>query len=143
MNTPAPTTLIHASCVAIDGRAVLITGPSGSGKSGLALRLMACGAALVADDQTELFLDDRRLMARAPDALRGMIEARGVGLLRAPALDEAEVALTVDLATPETERLPPRRTARFLGIECDLVLGTAHDHFPAAVLCYLRDGRVA
>lgn len=139
----APMELIHASCVAVGGRAVLITGPSGSGKSGLALQLMACGAMLVADDQTEVFLRAGRLMARGPLALRGLIEARGFGILRAPVLDEAEVVLTVDLATSETDRLPSWRQAEILGVHCDLVRGAPHAHFPAAVLCYLRAGRVA
>lgn len=137
------TTIVHASCVAVEQRAVLILGPSGSGKSGLALRLMAYGAALVADDRTELHLRDGVLVARSPSALRGMIEARGVGVLNAPVQDEAAVVLAVDLATPETDRLPQRHTVQFLGVRCDLVLGSRSDHFPAAVLCYLKHGRLA
>lgn len=134
---------LHASCVALDERAVLILGPAGAGKSGLALRLMALGAVLVADDRTELALRDGTLVARCPPALRGMIEARGLGILNAPVQDEAAVVLAVDLATPETDRLPPRRRVEYLGVACDLVLGSRHDHFPAAVLCYLRHGRLA
>lgn len=134
---------LHASCVAVERRAVLILGPSGAGKSGLALRLMAWGAVLVADDRTDLFLRDGALLARSPPDLRGMIEARGLGLLHAPALDEAAVALVVDLTRRETERLPPRRMVHLLGVACDLVLGSRHDHFPAAVLCYLQHGRCA
>lgn len=136
-------TTLHASCVAVDHRAVLILGPSGSGKSSLALRLMACGATLVADDRTDLFLRDGKVMARCPEQLRGMIEARGLGILHAPTQSEAAVALVVDLSSTETDRLPPRRSAFFLGVALDLVLGSPHDHFPAAVLCYLRHGRLA
>ena len=136
-------TTLHASCVAVDDRAVLILGPSGSGKSSLALRLIACGATLVADDWTDLFLRDGRLMARCPDPLQGMIEARGLGILKASTLTEAEVALVVDLSKIESERLPPSRSVEFLGVTCDLVHGSPHDHFPAGVLCYLKHGRQA
>ena len=137
------TAILHASCVAAGLRAVVILGPSGSGKSGLALRLIGMGARLVADDRTELFLREGVLMARCPTGLQGMIEARGLGILNAPTVAEAAVVLAVDLATPETDRLPPRRSVQFLGMTCDLVLGSRHDHFPAAVMCYVANGRTA
>ena len=135
--------LMHASCVAVSGRAVLITGPSGSGKSALALTLLAYGAGLVADDQTEVFLDSDRLMARCPSALTGLIEARGLGILAADPAGPAEIILVADLASPEPDRLPPRRKVMLLGTEVDLVLGRGNDHFPASVLCYLKGTRQA
>lgn len=135
--------LIHASCVAVAGRAVLITGPSGSGKSAMALALMAAGAALVADDQTELSLESGRLLARCPPALSGLIEARGLGLLTCDPAPPAEVALVADLSRPETDRLPPRRSITLLGQPVDLVLGQGNPHFPWAVLCYLKGSRQA
>lgn len=134
---------MHASCVAVSGRAVLITGPSGSGKSALALALMAAGADLVADDQTEVFLEGEALMARCPPALSGLIEARGLGLLRADAVASAKVALVADLSQPEPDRLPPRRSITLLGRPVDLVLGQGNAHFPWAVLCYLKGSRQA
>lgn len=137
------TTILHASCVAVGQRAVLILGPSGSGKSAFALMLMAMGAVLVADDRTDILLHNGVLVARCPAALRGMIEARGLGILNAPCLAEAVVTLVVDLATEETDRLPPRRSVQFFGVACDLVHRSHHDHFPAAVLCYLQHGRRA
>ena len=133
--------LMHASCVAVSGRAVLITGPSGSGKSALALALMAHGADLVADDQTALTLQDGLLTASAPPTLRGLIEARGVGILSAPALPQAQVVLVADLSQAERDRLPPRRKVTLLGCEIDLVLGRDNAHFPASVLCYLKGQR--
>ncbi len=137
------TAILHASCVAVDQRGVVILGPSGSGKSGLALSLIALGAVLVADDQTEIFLRDGVVTARCPTPLRGMIEARGVGILQAPVLAEAKVALVIDLGCKETDRLPPRRSVTLLGVACDLVHAGFTDHFPAAILCYVRHGRVA
>ena len=137
------TALMHASCVAVSGRGVLITGPSGSGKSSLALALMAQGADLIADDQTELTLQNTLLTAHCPPALSGLIEARGVGLLRAPAAAQAQVVLVVDLAMPEPDRLPPRRKVTLLGSTVDLVLGQGNDHLSAAILCYLKGTRQA
>jgi HPr kinase/phosphorylase len=135
--------ILHASCVAVEGRGLLILGPSGAGKSALALQLIALGARLVADDQTELTASAGRLTARCPASIRGLIEARGVGILRAPPLDSAEIALVADLGQTEDQRLPPRRTITILGCETNLVLHPQNDHFPAALLLYLRHGRQA
>lgn len=132
---------LHATCVAVEGRGVLITGPSGSGKSGLALSLMALGARLVADDQVTLSITEGALWATCPPAIRGMIEARGIGLLAADPVDAAEVVLVVDLGTPETERLPPRREVSYLGRTVALVRRGEGPHFPAALLHYVRAGR--
>jgi HPr kinase/phosphorylase len=135
---------IHASAVAIDGRAVLLTGPSGSGKSSLALELLALGGRLVADDAVYLALDPAgRLVARGPEATRGLIEARGVGILRADAVAEAPVALVVDMGTAEAERLPPRRSVTLLGVALPLLHKAESRCFPAAIRQYLRYGRNA
>jgi HPr kinase/phosphorylase len=122
---------------------VLITGAPGAGKSTLALSLMALGAELVADDQTELFLEDDNVMARCPATLRGLIEARGLGILTAPPAGPSRVVVTVDLDLPEPDRLPPRRKVTLLGNEVDLVLGRGNDHLPASLLCYLQGTRHA
>ena len=74
-------TRLHATCVAIDAAGVLLLGPSGSGKSDLALRLIDGGAKLVADDQVALEVRDGRLMASAPSRLPPLLELRGVGLV--------------------------------------------------------------
>lgn len=140
--TPAGLT-IHATTVAHAGRGLVILGPSGSGKSGLALQLMGMGAALVADDRTILHRRENRLIASCPPAIRGRIEARGVGILAAEAIDEAEVHLAVDLSVAETERLPPLRHVEWLGVPIALVHHLQSPHFPAAILHYLASGRVA
>lgn len=133
--------IVHAGAIAVQGRAVVIAGASGRGKSALALRLMALGAGLVADDRTCLWRDGARLWADAPQALRGRIEARGVGILRAPAVGPAEVALWVDLDRQETARLPDWHRIECLGLSLPLLHDAAMPHFPAAIMTYLLHGR--
>jgi HPr kinase/phosphorylase len=134
---------MHASCVALGDRGLLIIGPSGSGKSSLALRLISLGAALVADDQTTLTVETGRLVARCPAPIRALIEARGVGLLRAPSVEAATIALVVDLGQTEDQRLPPTRRFTILGCSADLVLQSPHPHFPDALMLYVSHGRQA
>ena len=93
------------SCVAIDGRAVLIEGESGAGKSDLALRLIDRGAALVSDDYTLLQRDKRELIASAPDNIAGKIEVRGLGIITMEHAERVPVALLVRL-TDQPERMP-------------------------------------
>lgn len=120
-------TMLHASCVALQRpdrtwRAVLITGASGTGKSSLALELMSRGARLVADDRTLVRRDDDRLIAACPPAIAGLIEARGIGLIRATAVDRVQLALIVDLDDAERDRLPPPRSAHLLGLTLPRIL---------------------
>jgi HPr kinase/phosphorylase len=140
--TPA-SDIVHGSCVAVDGRGLLILGPSGSGKSALAMRLLSLGASLVADDRTALGVEAGSLVARSPAPIAGLIEARGVGILHALAVDRADVALVADLGQTETERLPPQRRITILGCVVSLVLRVQNDHFPDALMLYLRYGRQA
>lgn len=147
--------ILHGSCVALGApqsgpgvdlpRGVLILGPSGAGKSALALRLMALGATLVSDDRVEIAADPagEGLVARAPAAIRGLIEARGLGLLGAETCDAARLVLVVDLGQEETERLPPLRQTVLLGRPVPLVLRVQHGHLDVAVLQWLKGGRVA
>ena len=108
---------LHASCVSIDGVALLLRGASGAGKSDLALRLLDAGAALVADDQTCLQCEDGLLMASAPERLRGLLEIRGLGPVRMPAAAPAPVALLLDLVPlREVPRLPEPRYESILDV---------------------------
>ena len=105
--------LLHATAVAIDGRAVLLRGAPGAGKSDLALRLIDAGARLVADDQSALARRGDVVIVRAPAAIAGLLEVRGIGIFRLDALAEAPLALIVDLAPADAvERLPARRIER-------------------------------
>lgn len=132
---------LHASCVAHRGRGLLILGASGTGKSGLALEMMARGAALVADDRTLLRRDGGGIIADAPDSLRGLIEARGVGILRARAHGPVALALAVDLDRAEPDRLPPDRRLDLFDSHLPLVLGAGRVHLASILLQYLDSGR--
>lgn len=132
---------VHASAVVMGGRGLLVTGPSGSGKSALCLSLMGRGAVLVADDRVRLWRDGDRLMADAPASLAGLIEARGVGILRAEPAGPARIDMVVDLGLAEDQRLPPWRMRAVLGIELPLVLGPFTPHLSAALRQYLLAGR--
>ena len=107
--------LIHGTCVALGSQAALIRGPSGSGKSDLALRFLALGAEpgfeplLVADDQVWVERQsDGCLVASAPPTLAGKIEVRGLGIVQVPHREAALLALAVDLVLPqEVPRMPP------------------------------------
>jgi HPr kinase/phosphorylase len=128
--------LLHATAIAIDGRAVLLRGASGSGKSDLALRLIDAGARLVADDQSELCRRGAEVIVRAPAAISGLLEVRGIGIMRLDALAEAPVALVVDLVLAETiERLPARRCETILGLALPLIRVAP---FEASVTAKLR-----
>lgn len=139
--TFGPITL-HATCVALGARGILIRGASGAGKSALALQLMGHGAQLVADDQTILTRHDDAIFATCPPNLRGMIEARGIGLLAAKPRKTAKICLIVDLDQIETDRLPPKRNSDLMGVPIDLVFGSTSGHLPYGVLQYARAGRL-
>ena len=96
---------LHATSVAIDGRAVLLCGRSGMGKSDLALRLIDRGAVLVSDDYSLIKRIDGRLIATAPDTIRGKMEVRGLGIVAMPVVDDAPVALLADLFD-KVDRMP-------------------------------------
>jgi serine kinase of HPr protein (carbohydrate metabolism regulator) len=124
----ADTLLLHATCIALDGSGVLLRGAPGSGKSDLALRLIDqpgrgtgtddIAGRLVADDQVHLKRRGDRLFAAPPPALAGLLEIRGLGIVRIPHAEEVPVRLVVDLVPEGTiERHPDRpATAEFLGL---------------------------
>ena len=129
---------LHASTVAIDGRAVLIEGRSGAGKSDLALRLIDRGAELVSDDYTLVVRQGTGLIARAPGTIAGRMEVRGIGIVDLPHAADVPVALIVQLDT-EVLRLPERRTRKVAGVEVrQIALEALHASAPIKVELALR-----
>jgi serine kinase of HPr protein (carbohydrate metabolism regulator) len=113
---------LHATCVAVDGLGVLLRGPPGSGKSDLALRLIETGAELVADDQTELAGEGADLLAGSPATIAGLLEVRGLGLLRFPCRSRVRVVLAVDLVeAAAVPRLPDPASLVLCGITVPLL----------------------
>ena len=129
---PDTTELVHGTCVALGRTAALLRGPSGSGKSDLALRFLFLarrGPAapeppiLAADDQVCLVRNDGRLLARPPDTIRGKIEVRGVGIVEVKSHPDAELALVVDLVSAaDVPRMPESdEMAQLLGVGVPLI----------------------
>ncbi|MFQ6547219.1 HPr kinase/phosphorylase [Aestuariibius sp. 2305UL40-4] len=137
----ATETVIHASAVAVANRALVILGPAGSGKSALALDLMAYGATLLADDRTRLVRTDGQILASAPPTLPPLIEARGIGLLNATLAPPTPVAAAIDLGQTETGRLPPMRQITFLDRPVPLLHKPERGSFAPALLQYLKAGQ--
>lgn len=134
---------LHACAVVVQGRGLLITGGSGSGKSGLALAMMGLGAQLVSDDRTILIRVDDGVMLSAPDTISGLIEARGIGLLQAEFAAQARLSAVVDLDHNERERLPPQRTVSILGYSIPLLFSVSSPYFAAGLVQFLKGGRRA
>jgi serine kinase of HPr protein (carbohydrate metabolism regulator) len=108
---------VHGTSVALDGGGVLLRGPSGSGKSDLALRLIDGGAALVADDQTALSRKGEEILASAPPQIVGRMEVRGLGVIRLSAVSDIPVRIVVDIVpADEVERLPKPAETMLLGV---------------------------
>jgi adenylylsulfate kinase-like enzyme len=103
---PSRSETLHATCVAINGRGVLILGPSGAGKSDLALRLIDRGATLVSDDGVEVRTEAGRVIARAPATIAGRMEIRDLGIVETPVLQDVAIALCLSLSAAR-DRMPP------------------------------------
>ncbi len=115
--------LEHATCIDLDGTGILLRGPSGSGKSDLALRLIDAGASLVSDDYVSLSGGNGGLRASAPEAIRGVMEVRGLGLVALAHTRSSIIGLVVDLVDHSAvPRLPESDRAELDGITVDRIL---------------------
>ena len=132
---------LHASCVTVQDRGLLIVGASGSGKSGLVLEMMALGAMLVADDRVILDRNDQDLIARVPGPIAGLIEMRGVGLLRAEHAPSTVISAVVDMDQVEQDRLPQSHLVEMSGLQVTLLKRVESPAFPASLMQYLKSGR--
>jgi HPr kinase/phosphorylase len=133
-------TLLHGTCVAVDGHGVLLRGQPGAGKSDLALRLIGDGAVLVADDQVSVEAAGDILWSSAPPAIRGLLEVRGVGLVRTDTAGRTPVRLIVDLVPRElVPRLPETAYENLEGIELPVYRLHAFDgSTPAKIALLVR-----
>ena len=133
---------LNATGIAIGDAGIAILGASGSGKSGLALSLMAMGATLIADDGLWLDPDTDPPRLRRPDTAQDLIEARGIGLLRAgPTRTTAPLTILVDLDRAEPHRLPPRRYVATGDGRYPLILGAGNHTLAPALFLMARLGR--
>ncbi|MEM7438109.1 MAG: serine kinase [Pseudomonadota bacterium] len=129
----------HGTAIASHGRGLFVLGPSGSGKSGLALQLIALGADLVSDDQVMLTPQDGQILMSAPGPIAGQIEARGLGLLRV-ACTEVNLSMVVDLGSPSPARLPEPDRCRVLTQDYPLIRGADVPNLAFGLWVWLQHG---
>lgn len=110
---------IHATMLVCNGQGILLKGVSGSGKSDLALRLIENKrACLVADDVVDLYEKNGLIFGTAPKKLQGLLEVRGVGIVKYPFVNDVSVSLVVNLvASDKIERMPKNEYENILGVE--------------------------
>ena len=125
--------IMHATCVDVNGSGVLIIGRSGSGKSSLAINLVALGSTLVADDQCELVRKNNRFYIYKPASLPESIELRGVGLVSVPMVVETSLDWLVNMDEVETERMPNLRFTEIDGYRVPTVFGKGVDELASRI----------
>ncbi len=131
---------LHATCVALDGRGLLIVGRSGVGKSTMALQLMTLGAELVADDRCDVSSSPLGVIASRPDNMPQAIEARGVGLLSAPCIGPTPIEAVLDLDGVVQDRLPQLRYAAIGHYNLPLLELSTQTNMPAVLFHFLKYG---
>ncbi|MEM7506842.1 MAG: serine kinase [Pseudomonadota bacterium] len=135
-------TCLHASAVAYRGRGLLICGSSGSGKTSLAVEMLALGADLIADDQVLVRAHRGDPSLSPPVGIQGLMELRGIGLIRLPSLSDIPLSLMVDLDQAPRERLPEPAFRDLLGHPVHLIMGKGHPGLAPALLAVMAAGGV-
>ena len=125
--------VVHASCVDVNGSGVLIVGRSGSGKSSLAINLIALGSKLVADDQCELVRKNNSFRISKPASLPKSIEIRGVGLVSVPMVNETSLDWVVNMDEVEKERMPTPQFTEIGGFRVPTVFGKDMDDLASRI----------
>ena len=125
--------IMHATCVDVNGSGVLIVGRSGSGKSSLAINLLALGSKLVADDQCELVMKNNKIRISKPVSLPNSVEIRGVGLVSVPMVIETSLDWVVNMDEAETERMPNLRFTEIDGYRVPTVFGKDMDELGSRI----------
>jgi HPr kinase/phosphorylase len=125
--------IMHATCVDINGSGVLIVGRSGSGKSSLAINLIALGSTLVADDQCEIVKKNNKLSVFKPTSLPSSIEIRGVGLVSVPMVVETSLDWVVNMDEAETQRMPDLQFTEIDGYRIPTIFGKNMDDFASRI----------
>ena len=134
--------LLHATAVRFQSKSLLILGPSGSGKSKLAVDMISLGATLISDDRVWLCIEDQRLCLEAPEQVSGQIEARGLGILRVKPSVRGPAALDycLDLSLESRERLPFTQEVTKLGHKILVLPGLPIVPSASALMLLLKNG---
>ncbi|WP_112321801.1 HPr kinase/phosphorylase [Oceanibium sediminis] len=132
---------LHATCVALDGRGVLLRGVSGSGKSSVAVQMIGLGATLVADDHVLVARRGDAVIATAPPRLRGMIEVRGIGLARLDFVPETVICLVADMDRAAGQRLPDPEQVTITSRCLPLIRGKNRPYLAQELMAFLRAGQ--
>ena len=131
----------HGSCVDFNGKSILAIGASGSGKSSLALGLIALGGDLISDDQVILTDDDKGVIVTSPSSIRGKIEAYSVGVLNCPNRENGYLQLVIDLSVEPKKRFPEPATVQIGSHDIEVIAGKGVSNLPMAAKLLTLYGR--
>ncbi len=123
---------VHGSCVDFGGKSILAMGPSGSGKSSLALSLISLGGMLVSDDQLLLSNEASGVKVSPPTGFAGKIEARNIGILNCPHVTVSHLQLVIDLTAKASARLPEKYTIKIGTHQVEIIAGQGVENLPIA-----------